>query len=144
MIHMPKKTADKLIKKYDSNDPFYIADHKGIVVLHEPLGNIYGYYNYYKRIKIIHINEKLNKKMQRFTCAHELGHALLHHDINTTFLKSETFFSTNKIEREANTFAVELLMPDSYLSEHNDKSLTIYEAAEMYGVPREVCGLKSR
>lgn len=139
---MPKETARKLVKKYNTNDPFYIANRIGILVLFEPLGSIYGYYNYYKRIKMIHINDQLDETLQRFTCAHELGHALLHHDINTTFLKSKTFFSTEKIEREANTFAVELLMPDEYLYELRDTNLTIYDAAEMYGIPKEVCTLK--
>ncbi|HZW67818.1 MAG TPA: ImmA/IrrE family metallo-endopeptidase [Pseudogracilibacillus sp.] len=139
---MPKQSAVKLIKKYHSNDPFYIAECLGVQVLYESLGGIYGYYNYYKRIKMIHINESLDEKMQRFTCAHELGHALLHHDVNTTFLKKNTFFSTSKIEREANTFAVELLMPDEYLYELRDTNLSIYEAAKMYGVPKEVCRLK--
>lgn len=139
---MPKLTANKLIKKYNTNNPFYIADYMNIYVIFEPLGSIYGYYNFYKRIKMIHINEQLNETLQRFTCAHELGHALLHHDINTSFLKSHTFFSTDKIEREANTFAVELLMPDEYLYELKDTELTIYDAAARYGVPREVCDLK--
>jgi Zn-dependent peptidase ImmA (M78 family) len=139
---MPKQLANKLVKKFKTNNPFYIAKNLGIHVLFESLGSIYGYYNYYKRIKIIHINEQLDESLQRFTCAHELGHALLHHDINTTFLKSKTFFSTDKIEREANTFAVELLMPDEYLYELKDTGLTIYDAAEMYGVPKEVCLLK--
>ena len=83
-----------------------------------------------------------DETLQRFTCAHELGHSLLHHDINTTFLKSKTLFSTSKIEREANTFAVELLMPDTYLYELEDTNLTIYDAAKMYGVPKEVSNLK--
>ena len=139
---MPKETARKLVKKYNTNDPFYIANRIGILVLFEPLGSIYGYYNYYKRIKMIHINDQSDETLQRFTCAHELGHALLHHDINTTFLKSKTFFSTEKIEREANTFAVELLMPDEYLYELKDTELTIFDVAEMYGIPREVCELK--
>jgi len=139
---MPKETARKLVKKYNTNDPFYIANRIGILVLFEPLGSIYGYYNYYKRIKMIHINDQLDETLQRFTCAHELGHALLHHDINTTFLKSKTFFSTEKIEREANTFAVELLMPDEYLYEFKNSLLTIYDAAEIFGVPREICELK--
>lgn len=140
---MPKETANKLMNKYKTNDPFYIAKCKGIQIIFEPLGNIYGYYNYYKRIKMIHINERLNETLQRFTCAHELGHALLHHDINTSFLKANTLFSTNKIEREANTFAVELLMPDEYLYEFKNTDLTIYDAAEMYGIPKEVCRLKN-
>lgn len=139
---MPKQTAKRLIKKYGTNNPFDIAGHQGIKILFEPLGDIYGFYNYYKRIKMIHINNNLDEKLQRFTCAHELGHAILHHDTNTTFLKSKTFFSTSKIEREANTFAVELQMPDSCLYEFQDTNLSIYDAAEMYGVPKEVCELK--
>lgn len=139
---MPKHTAMKMMNKFNNNDPFYIAECLGIKVLYESLGSIYGYYNYYKRMRIIHINNELNDTLQRFTCAHELGHALLHHDINTTFLKKNTFFSTSKIEREANTFAVELLMPDQSLYDLQDTNLSIYEAAEMYGVPVEVCGLK--
>src|SRR5699024_2404673 len=139
---MPKQTAMKMIKIFNNNDPFYIAECLGILVFYESLGSIYGYYNYYKRIKMIHINNELSGPMQRFTCAHELGHALLHHDVNTTFLKQNTFFSTNKIEREANTFAVELLMPDEALYELKNTNLSIYEAAEIYGVPQEVCGLK--
>lgn len=66
--------------------------------------------NYYKRIKMIHINDHLDETLQRFTCAHELGHALLHHDINTTFLKAKTFFSTN------NKNAIEIISLNEYLS----------------------------
>lgn len=139
---MPKKTATKLINKYKTNNPFYIAEHKGIEIIFEPLGSIYGYFNKYKRIKFIHINNQISTEIQRFTCAHELGHALLHHDTNTSFLKAHTFFSTSKLEREANTFAVELLMPDQFLVQYKNTNLTIYDIAARYGVPREVCGLK--
>lgn len=139
---MPKQSAVKMMNKFNSNDPFYIAKCLGIHVLHESLGSICGYYSYYKRIRMIHINDQLDDDLQRFTCAHELGHALLHPNTNTSFLKKNTFFSTEKIEREANTFAVELLMPDDQLSEFQDTNLTIYEAAEMYGVPHEICKLK--
>jgi len=34
-------------------------------------------------------------------------------------------------------------MSDSYLFELEDTSLTIYDTAKMYGVPKEVCSLKS-
>jgi Zn-dependent peptidase ImmA (M78 family) len=43
---------------------------------------------------------------------HELGHAFLHQKANTPFLRKNTFFSDEKIEMEANTFAVELLVQD--------------------------------
>ncbi|QBK24967.1 ImmA/IrrE family metallo-endopeptidase [Ureibacillus thermophilus] len=75
-----------------------------------------------------------------FVCAHELGHAVLHHDANTPFLKRKTLFSTERIEIEANKFAVELLMPDDFMREYSH--LTIYEIAMMANVPREVVHLK--
>lgn len=140
---MPKKKAAELIKKYKTNDPFYIAEHKGISILYEALGGTFGYYNRYKRIKFIHINNDLNETMQKFVCAHELGHAVMHCDANTPFLKRKTFFSTDKIEVEANTFAVELLMPDNVLYSYKDSNLTIYDVCEQYSVPRDLAHIKN-
>ena len=48
--------------------------------------------------------------MQRTVCAHELGHAVLHTHANTPFLRKNTFFSVDKLEIEANTFAALLLI----------------------------------
>lgn len=137
---MPRQTAVNLMKKYESNDPFEIAKRKGITILFEALGGALGYYNRYKRISFIHINHSIDEALQKFVCAHELGHAVLHRDANTPFLKKNTFFSTSKIEVEANKFAAELLMPDDLLLEYSH--LTIYEIAMMANVPREVVHLK--
>lgn len=76
--------------------------------------------------------------MRKFVCAHELGHALLHPGINTPFLKASTLFSVNKLEREANEFAVELLLPDDLIKEY----WTIQEAAAVYEVPLEAAKFK--
>lgn len=132
-----KDIVQKNIKKYKTNCPFQIAKEKGIVILYEDLGSIFGYYSNYKRIKLIHINNKLDEHSQRFVCAHELGHAILHPKSNTPFLRNNTFYSVDKIEVEANTFAVELLIPD------NADCETIYEAAALYGVPKKLAHLKT-
>lgn len=139
---MPKDIAIKLIKKHKTNNPFEIAQAKGIMILYESLGNTLGYYNCYKRIQFIHINNNLNEKTQKFVCAHELGHALLHRDSNTSFLKANTFFSIDKIEVEANTFAVELLLTDETVYQYKNSHLSINEVADIYGVPPEVTHLK--
>lgn len=77
------------------------------------------------------------------TCAHELGHAILHPDENTAFLKKNTLFSTDKIEVEANTFAVELLLPDElFLEQDNYSCFTIYDAINEKGVPVVLLSLK--
>ncbi|MBR8659576.1 MULTISPECIES: ImmA/IrrE family metallo-endopeptidase [unclassified Brevibacillus] len=137
-----KQIVSELIKKHGTNDPFEIAAQKNIVVLFEELGSIYGYFNVYKRIPMIHINCDLNESDQLFTCAHELGHSVMHTDVNTPFLKKNTLFSVERIEREANEFAVELLMPDCVLYEYRSTGMTIHEAAAIYGVPREIAHLK--
>ncbi len=134
-----KQAALQLIKKYGTNNPFKIASQKNIHVLFEPLGNILGYFSTYKRIRCIHINQGLDKSGQRFTCAHELGHVILHPKVNTPFLRRNTLVSIDRIENEANQFAVELLMPDELIL----GGMTIYEAAAASGVPQEVAHLKS-
>lgn len=137
-----KSTVNKLVKKYGTNDPFKIAKHMGILITFEPLGNVLGYYSKHFRVPIIHINQDADKCSQFFICSHELGHAVQHPDTNTSFLKKHTLFSTDKLEVEANTFAIELLLPDELFLEQNS-NFTIYEAIESYGIPTELIDLKN-
>ncbi|MFJ7736436.1 ImmA/IrrE family metallo-endopeptidase [Lysinibacillus sp. NPDC097287] len=138
-----KKIVAQLVEKYDTSDPFKLADLLGIVVVFEPLGSIYGYYSRSHRTKVIHINENLPLEKQLLTGAHELGHAVQHPEANTAFLKKNTLFSTDKIEIEANTFAVELLLPDELFKDQCYSGFTIYDAIEEKGVPIELLSLKS-
>lgn len=78
--------------------------------------------------------------MQRYTCVHELGHAVLHKSVPMPFLKRHTLFSVEKIERQANTFAVELLMPDNLLKEY--EGYPVKDIAYMAGVPEGMKVLK--
>jgi len=137
-----KKIVEQLVKKYGTNDPFKLAEMLGIVIVLEPLGSIYGYYSKSHRTKVIHINENLSFEKQIYTCAHELGHVVQHPEVNTAFLKKHTLFSTDKIEIEANTFAIELLLPDELINEQCCSCFTIYDAIEEKGVPIELLSLK--
>lgn len=142
MANQIKQVVEKLVKKHGTNNPFEIASQKGVVLLFEPLGGIYGYHHSFKRINIIHINSELNESMQRFVCAHELGHAVLHPELSTSFLQKNTLFRMDKVEREANEFAVELLLPDDCIYTYRNTDMTIYEVATTYGIPKEVVHLK--
>ncbi|EZP75049.1 hypothetical protein H839_16153 [Parageobacillus genomosp. 1] len=137
-----KEIVRHLIKKHKSNDPFQIAKKKNIIILFAELGNTFGFYSSYKRFQFIHLNNQLDEMMQRFVCAHELGHAVLHPKSNTPFLRANTLFSVEKLEVEANTFAVELLLPDYIISQYKNTDMTIYNVAEMYSVPKELVHLK--
>lgn len=81
-----KLKAEKLIHKYDTNCPYKIAEMMGIQIVFEQLGNTIGYYSRNFRIPIIHINELADETQSRFICAHELGHAILHPNTDTSFL----------------------------------------------------------
>ncbi|BBU40726.1 ImmA/IrrE family metallo-endopeptidase [Aeribacillus pallidus] len=143
MAEKIKQVVEKMIRKHGTNNPFEIASQKGIVLMFESLGKIYGYHHTFHRIQIIHINDELNEPMKRFVCAHELGHAVLHPELSTSFLRKNTLFCMDKIEREANEFAVELLLSDEVLYTSQGTDATIYEAAAAYGIPREVVHLKN-
>ncbi|PEV14331.1 hypothetical protein CN417_01425 [Bacillus thuringiensis] len=138
-----KKYVLNIVAKYQTIDPFEIARQKNIIVLFEDLGNTLGFYNTYKRFKFIHINNQIDETTQRFVCAHELGHAVLHPKANTPFLRNQTFFSVDRLEIEANTFAVELLLTDEMIAAYENTHLSIQEVAEIHGVPGGFSRLKN-
>ena len=135
-----KRIVEGLIRKYGTNDPFIIADNLGIIILHRNLRNTLGFFSHYKRFRFIHLNNNVPEKLQTFVCAHELGHAIQHPRVNTPFLKTYTLYSTSRIEREANTFAVELLLPDSLLADY--QGCSIYNIAKSVGIPEKLVDYK--
>ena len=117
-----KDTVLSLTKKYNTSNPFELADALKIAVYFEELGTVNGYYNNPLRMKQIHINASLNDQDAYFACAHELGHAIIHANASTPFLRSKTLLSVDKLEIEANTFAVNLLISDEIILENKNYS----------------------
>lgn len=122
-------------KSYKSSDPFKVAESLGIYVLERDLGEVLGFYTRMRRIKFIFINEMLNEQLKTFTCAHELGHAVLHPDTMTPKLSRSSITSTLREEREANEFATHFLIDGSHKEyEINTKQGIL----EYYGLPEEM------
>ncbi len=140
-----KDTILRLTKKYNTSDPFEIADALNISVYFEELGTINGYYNKPFRMKQIHINQNLNEQDAKFTCAHELGHAILHPNASTPFLRSKTFLSVDKLEIEANSFAVNLLIPDETIIEIIDnRNCTLEYMSRVLGYNQKLIELRMK
>lgn len=138
-----KGIVNELVNRYGTRDPFEIAGLKNIKVIEYDLHpDILGFYKYIRRNKFIFLNSDLTHEKKVFTISHELGHSELHPRLNTPFLRKKTLLSTDKMEIEANRFAIELLLPDKEVYQYKDTNLTINEVANIYGVPREVAQLK--
>lgn len=123
-----RELVERLVLDFKTRDPFEIARGLNIIVLEEPLGSINGYYNEVLGVRFIHVNCDLLDYQKRFVVAHELGHALLHPDFNFYFLKTHTFFNLDRFEKEADKFAV-LLLVDKI-----DHYQSIHEIALLYGI----------
>jgi Zn-dependent peptidase ImmA (M78 family) len=99
-----------LVRRYKTNCPFAIAEKLNIHIRFVDLGDYTrGIYCRKLRRRFIVINSSLTPSWQRFICAHELGHDLLHQGLNRFFLDEFSLQNANKYERQANTFAVKLL-----------------------------------
>ena len=112
-------TAD-LIREYGTRDPFQIAFLMDVAVKFINTRRQKGLCAVFDGYPFIFINQNLSEQMQRMTCAHELGHILLHKDIlagNVPLLEYELFDIRNSTEYEANVFAADLLIDEAELQE---------------------------
>lgn len=132
--------VEQTVHKYGTRSPYEMAERMGIIVQKNNLGTIRGYYFKKYRIKQIILHNDLSESDERFVLAHEIGHAVLHEDVNTPFLMGNTLFSKNKFEKEANLFAIELLVPDETIIENPD--LTLEQLARMTGYQEELLQCK--
>lgn len=73
--------------------------------------------------RIILLNNNIDyEKRKRFTLAHEIGHLVLEH--GDQYCDKKNFY-IREIERDANAFASELLVPSKYIKEYvHDKDVT--------------------
>lgn len=116
---MPNKeyiqnVANKLIRKFDTRDPFLLCEAIGVEVFYADLGSLKGMYKYFKRNRFAVINEKLDSYTKSLVCAHELGHDILHQSLAKRVCLQEfmLYDMKSRPEYEANLFASEILLPD--------------------------------
>ena len=87
------------------------------------------------------VNSNQSQGRQHFTIAHELGHWLLHKDRRDEYelkLSRPNGGEDDPMEKEANTFAAELLVPFKELLEYKKKGVSNKELAKMFFVSERV------
>ena len=115
------KVGSNLVKRFDTRDPFRIAQELGIEVLFcDNLSHLKGMYRVIKRNRFIFINKDLSPQKQRIVCAHELGHDQLHRHLakGNALQEFMLYDMTTKPEYEANIVAAEILLDTDEILEY--------------------------
>lgn len=123
-----ERKAIKLIRKYNTRNPFELAYALNINVRFYDFNKLKGFYTYYKRNRFIGINQNLSKIEQALCCAHEIGHDQLHRHL-TYYMKDYDFFTNIKTEYQANLMAAHILIPDDLLDKYSKYNYTIEQIA---------------
>lgn len=137
--------VQKITKKYKARSPYELTSNMGIILNREPLGSILGYYYKAYRIKHIVLNSSLEymSPEEQYVLSHELGHSVMHPNANTPFLRANTYLSVDRMELQANKFAMELLITDDEIKEYAiHQQYTVDMLARFWGYKKELIELR--
>lgn len=133
------RIATNIVKRYNTQDPFKLCDMFDVTLTVAKLPNgINGFYNNVLGMPFIYLNCSLSTFEQKAVCAHELGHMILHPDMNTLFIKTKTIINADRLEHEADLFAAGLLIPTVPAQEY----LTVAELAFTCGVSQKLAEIR--
>ncbi|MGI6083440.1 MAG: ImmA/IrrE family metallo-endopeptidase [Limnochordia bacterium] len=94
-------------------------------------------------VQVILLNRRDSVHRRNWTCAHELGHYVMHRDVRLihAFSSGRRCPSQRLLEREANRFAAELLMPAGEVLELAP-TMCFLRLAAHFGVSRQAMHLR--
>lgn len=135
-----KAIVESVTKKYGTRSPHELASLMNIQLHQSELGDIRGYYIKMFRIKQIYLNCNLERHESEYVLAREIGHAVMHPDSNTPFLRESTYLSVSRLEIQADKFAIELLVPNTLILEYWQYS--VEQIARLTGYAEELIELR--
>lgn len=91
-------------------------------------------------VKFVLINPSVQEHKRNQVYAHELGHVLLHPNVNTLRLEDYDKIFVKKLELQADTFCSEFLLHDNIFEEY--EGCSIYEIAKTFGVTSDIVNIK--
>ena len=108
------KVGSDLVRRYETRNPFLIAEKLGIIVLDdcENFGQLKGMYRIIKKNRFIFLNKDLSLETKYIVCAHEIGHDRLHRALaKGDGLQEFVMYRMDSTpEYEANIVASEILL----------------------------------
>lgn len=143
---MIKDIVNGLVETYKTNNPFELCDNLNIMIMRSNLGQeIKGFFQKTPNgYEILHLNSELTPEEEKYICAHELGHAILHTDLSMKFFIENSLQVKNKYEIQADKFAAELLLYNINSDYTFIDGMTITQLSAYYGVPESLIKLKMR
>ncbi|MFI3228291.1 MAG: ImmA/IrrE family metallo-endopeptidase [Clostridia bacterium] len=116
-----EKKANLLVSKFETRDPYKLADALGITILENNFKKQKGVYKVIEKNRFIFIKQDLDPVMKSIVLLHEIGHDQLH---RTQAIKAGGFQEFNifemrniRMEYEANIFAASVSLEDSEVLE---------------------------
>ena len=127
------------ISRYGNIDLFKECDRMGYKLLRYPLGEEadLGFALKKDDDTIICINTSIRLSREIFTLAHEIGHAILHLNVEQPFIDNNATIGGSNAddkEQEANYFAICLLMPSDEVERFIDLELPDFEKNGLSGM----------
>lgn len=115
--------------------------------------------NTVKRLKILYNNMSIKEILKErgivvipISCSnisHELGHSILHPDVDTYELKAgNQYYFLNRYENQADLFTAEFLLPDTIIDNINEccwevgDGKSIYDIARLHEVTKDLVVVK--
>lgn len=95
--------------------------------------------------KSIHVNESQIHQRQRFTIAHEIGHIVLHHDMDANYEMVDYRISGGEFDQkefEANSFAAALLMPKEKVTQVWNDLRDVDDVADLFQVSKRAASIR--
>lgn len=112
--------VEKLIRKFDTRDPFKILQQMNVIVSEvSSFKNLKGYCFISCKTMYVQISSWLTEEEKRIVAAHELGHLILHKNrLKAAPMTDNSLYNMkDNTEYEANLFAADLLLEDSDIAE---------------------------
>ena len=141
MPEIIRATAEALVRRHGTRDPFLLALYEDVRVLRPVLPErIHGFYQLRNGQRTIRVNALLPPPAARAVCAHELGHALLHPAENSQFLSGNRLALPGRLENDAELFAFYLLTEPPFLQGYD----TLERMASVTGLSEKAITLGLR
>ncbi len=127
-----KDIVNGLVEQYQTNNIYELCDFLNIEITrksHNKDIKSYFFRNLYGD-EYIFLNSTIEPREEKALIAHELGHAILHTDVNVSYYCKNTLINKGKLEKQADYFAAILLTANIEVDNYSWEGQTICQLAD--------------